>query len=78
MLAGCKDDENALTRVTASEQRCSWASRQGNNHSDSAAATQISTTRARRCVGEDLINMNQRYAYPTSPDNPAKISDYHQ
>ena len=57
MLAAFEDDENALTRVTASETTCSWASRHGHNHRDRAAATQISTTRACRCVGEDLINM---------------------
>ena len=52
MLAAFKDDENALTRLTASEITCSWASRHYNNYGDSAAATQIGTTRARRCVGK--------------------------
>ena len=73
MLAAFKDDENALTRVTASKTRCSWASRHHNNHGDNAAATQSSNTRARRCVCEDPINISQRYAYPTSPDNPARV-----
>ena len=73
MLAAFQDDENALTRLTASRAACSWASRHYSNYSDSSAATQISTPRAPRCVGEDLINMSQRYAYPTSPDNPARI-----